>query len=215
MRMKITVACLLTLILALMVVAPVNACKPTKVVPCGFTATTIHDLDYGISWWTCDGTILHVRGLTKYTAFFAGAPPNTVNYGFATITTYYDFNTRIGKGVFIRTWEITFVEPYFYYKPGNPAAGFPNPYGIGTLEGIEVGIATSIFYQLNGGTSLSLADFTGKLVATHGTGDFEKAKLSADTLGYPFGPPNMPPVLVRINVGNNIYEPTGKLTFYG
>ena len=213
MKKAAVIVLALSLSMIFAVVAPVMASKP-EVIPCGFTASTIHDVTDGTFWWTGDGTILHVRGLTKQMAFTSGAIPNTINYGFATITTDYDFNTKTGEGTYVRTWEMTFVTPYYYYKSGNPPAGFPNPYGVGTLEGKEVGKATSIFYQINGGTSLSLADFTGKLVATHGTGDFEKAKLSADTLGYPFGPPNMPPVIVRINVGNTIYEPTGILTFY-
>jgi hypothetical protein len=213
----------LALVVMFAMVAPAMACKTAtkpEVVPFGLTAAMIHDIADGTFWWTGGGTTLHVRGLTKEMAFLVGAIPNTVNYGFATITTDYVFNTATGKGIYTRTWEMTFVTPYYYYKPGTPPTGNPNPYGIGTLEGIEVGKATSIMYQLKGDGSfneatLSLADFKGILVAAQGTGDFKKAILLADTLGYPFGPPGMPPVTIRINLGNTISEPTGKLVFYG
>jgi hypothetical protein len=208
MKMKNAVACLLTLIVALMVVTPVSAVKPS-VVDCYFRAATKADLDYGEFWWTGGDTILHVRGLTKLMALFYGP---TLKIGEAIVTLDYDFNTKTGKGNFVRTWEITFFEPVIF--PSMKPAGIPNPYGIGTLEGKEVGEATRIFFQLGGGTSLSLSDFTGKLVATHGTGDFEKAKLTADTLGFPLPPPPKVPLFVTIDVGGSLAEPTGELTFH-
>jgi hypothetical protein len=219
MRMKIAVACLLTLVATLIVVAPASACKlQTKpsTVDCYFSAVVLEDLNNGKIWWTGGDTILHVRGLTKLVGLFYGP----IWIGNATITTDYCFNTRSGKGIFIRSWEMTFFQPLNW--PSKTPASIPNPYGIGTLEGIEVGKATSILFQIVG-TSVELAsspcDYTGKLVATHGTGDFKKATLSADTLGFPYTvirpPPNPPVTLVRINVGGTLDEPTGKLTFHG
>lgn len=217
MKKKVVIVLAFALSMMFPMVAPAMACKP-EVIPFGLTAATIHDIADGTFWWTGEGTILHVRGLTKEVAFTAGPTPYTIVYGLATITTDYVFNTITGKGIYIRTWEITLVTPYYMYKPGNPPTGAPNPYGIGTLEGIEVGKATSIIYQLVGDGSfndagLSLVDFTGKLVAAHGTGDFEKATLFAGTLGYPFEVQGH--LIVRINVGNTINEPMGKLVLHG
>jgi len=199
----------LAMLMTFAAVAPAMAVKPS-VVDCCFRAATKADLDYGEFWWTGGDTILHVRGLTKLMSLFYGP---TLKIGEAIISTDYDFNTKTGKGNFVRTWEMTFFEPVIF--PSMKPAGIPNPYGIGTLEGKEVGEATRIFFQIPGGTGLSLADFTGKLVATHGTGDFEKAKLMADTLGFPLPPPPMKPLFVAIDVGGTLAEPTGELTFHG
>ena len=51
-----------------------------------------------------------------------------------------------------------------------------NPYGVGTLEGTMVIDVTSL------GAVPSPGDGTGFVVATHGTGAFEKAKLTADVV---------------------------------
>jgi hypothetical protein len=203
-EMKKTAVVILAMALLMLfaAVAPVMATKPT-VVACGFTAATMVDLDDGKFWWTGDNTILHVRGLTKLDGLFMG--PTTM-IGTAIITTDFDFNTKTGEGNFVRTWEMTFFEPRKY--PSGDPAGIPNPYGIGTLDGKEVGKATSYT------TSLSPCPYTGKLVATHGTGDFEKAKLSADTFGFLFAPrPGI--YIVRISVGGDLAAPTGELTFHG
>ena len=207
---KVAVAVLaFAILLMCAAVAPVMAIEPA-VVDCYFRAATKADLDDGEFWWTGGDTILHVRGLTRLDALFYGP---TLKIGEALIITNYDFNTKTGKGNFIRTWEITFIEPVIF-PSGNPA-GIPNPYGIGTLEGKEVGVATRIKFQIPGWAGLSLCDFTGKLVATHGTGDFEKAKLMADTVGFPLPPPPFKPLFVGIDVGGSLAEPTGKLTFHG
>lgn len=211
MKRVAVVVLVLALSMLFAAVVPAMAAKPT-VVPCAFTASAINLLDPGKVWWTGDDTILHVRGIALSYGLFMGP---TLQIGRVEIITDFNFNTETGEGNTVRTWCMTFIEP-LNYPQGTPA-NVPNPYGIGTLEGKEVGKATSVYaLVLPQSPNLMMpGDYTGLLVATHGTGDFEKAKLMGETVGAPF---NFYPGkwTERIRVGWNGVDPviTGELTFH-
>jgi hypothetical protein len=179
--------------------------KPT-VVNCRFSAATEAVVNQGKVWWTGHDTILHVRGLVTELSllyFLDYGDPTTmppVNptvwlIGTLETMTNFDFNTKTGKGIAVSDWTMTFVEPT-YFTTDIPV-GEPNPVGLGTLEGKEVSKVTSLFdYPLNfkvvppgvflpGDEVIMPGDATGFVVATHGTGDFEKATLMAKTTSYP------------------------------
>jgi hypothetical protein len=158
------------------------------------------NLDPGESWWTGGGTIFHVRGRTATVGIFS-AP--TILIGEAVGVTDLDFNTKTGEGNAIRTYSMTFYSPVNW--PSLTPANIPNPIGIGTLEGKAVLKATSLYLNAQAG------DFTGLFVATHGTGDFENAKLMAELEGHPFTLPSppAPPGITTIRIFL-----TGELTFH-
>jgi len=201
--MKKVIALFLAFALIMMAssVAPALAAKPTTV-PCSFTLAAFSNLDPGESWWTGDGTIFHVRGRTASVGIFPRNNPALL-IGEAVGVTDLDFNTKTGQGNAIRTYTMTFYSPVNY--PSRTPAGVPNPFGIGTLEGMAVLKATSLYLNANAG------DFTGLLVATHGTGDFENAKLMAELEGHPFTLPSppFPPGTTTIRIFL-----TGELTFH-
>jgi len=208
----VVVAFALALSTILAMVAPAMAAKPT-VVPCAFTASATPPLlDPGKVWWTGDGTILHVRGLVVKYGLFMGA---NLQIGSMEMITDMDFNTETGEGNAVREWTMTFIEPLNY--PAGTPANVPNPYGIGTLEGREVGKVTSVYALVRPESPQLMmpGDYTGLLVATHGTGDFEKAKLMAETVGAPFNFVSNR-WTERIRVGWNGVGPliTGELTFH-
>ena len=178
--------------------APALALKPT-VVPCSFTMVALQNLEPGESWWTGDGTIFHIRGRTASVGILTSP---TLMVGMAVGVTDMDFNTKTGEGNAIRTYSIEFFEPVIFTRnPPYAPTGVPNPFGIGTLEGKAVLKVTSLYNNLNAG------DFTGLLVATHGTGDFENAKLVADLEGHPFTIPGTTTTTIKISL-------SGELTFH-
>jgi hypothetical protein len=185
---------------------PVFACKreKTTVVPCRFTAVASGAPSLGKVWWTCDNSILHVRGATESWGLFLNPG---VQIGTMEDVIYFDFNTKTGKGYATEIWQMTFI------------AG---PYGVGTLEGIAIDKVTSLYSAVTGYDIPLSGDFTGHIVAFHGTGDFEKATLSANVIGEPFllpSPPYPPGSWdERIFVGWDGTSPpvaTGRLTFHG
>lgn len=175
---KTTIAVLtLTLLMLCPALAPVLAAQPTTV-PCDFFMMAMASVtigDDGEVWWTGDGTILHVRDRISYAGLFASVNSKTVMIGDAEVTTDFNFNTITGEGTAIRIFKMTFFDPLKY--PLMTDAGVDNLYGIGTLTAKAVLKATSLYHNAQPG------DFTGLLVATHGTGDFAKAKLTADLQG--------------------------------
>lgn len=179
---KITLAVLtLTLLMLCPALAPALAAQPTTV-PCNFfmmamSSDTIGD--DGKVWWTGDGTILHVRDRISYAGLFAYVNSKIVMIGDAEVTTDFNFNTITMEGTAIRIFKMTFFDPVKY--PSREIAGVDNPYGIGTLTAKAVLKATSLYHNAQPGY------FTGLLVATHGIGDFGKAKLTADLQGTEVG----------------------------
>jgi hypothetical protein len=227
MKMRISMAVLPVLFIVLMVIAPVNACalkacnpyKPT-VVRCSFNAVLEHVLDEGKIWWTCDNTILHVRGaVSEFSLVYVisygtppAVPPTVWLIGTMEMITNFDFNTKTGKGTAIQTWDMTFSPPKNY--PSYTTVNEPNPIGLGTLKGKSIDKVTSIYVVAESGEMLP-GDATGFLVATHGTGDFKNAKLMSDTTSQPYTLPAPPYLLAeRILVGwdgNLPAVPTGIL----
>ena len=207
----------LALLMLLTIATPVFAEKPT-VVPCRFTmvGASFAGVSPGKVWWTDDNTILHVRGARANGLLFISP---TVQIGTMENVVDLDYNKQTGKGNAVETWQMTFIAPVNYYT-GQPT-GTPNPYGLGTLEGITNDKVTSIFGLVTGEGVMLPGDVTGFLVATHGTGDFEKAKLSADIIGRPTllpsppYPPNEWDEFVYVGWdGTSPPVPTGVLTFY-
>jgi hypothetical protein len=216
MKIRISMAVLSVLFIVLMVIAPVNACtlkachpcKPT-VVLCSFNALLENVLDAGKVWWTCDNTILHVRGaVSEFSLVYVisyGSPPTVLPtvwlIGTMEMVTDFDFNTKTGKGNAFQTWDMTFspTKNYPSYTPVNE----PNPIGLGTLKGKSIDKVTSIYGVVAGSGEMLPGDATGFLVATHGTGDFKNGKLMSDTTSQPYRlPPPVPyPWAERILVG--------------
>jgi len=190
---KITLAVLIIVSLMVLTLAtPVFACtRPkTTIVPCKFTMvgnSVGGDFSPGKVWWTNDNSILHVIGASAKGLLFLSP---TVEIGTMKNTVSFDFNTKTGIGYGIEIWDMTFIAPVYYYT-GQPT-GSPNPYGLGTLDGITIEKVTSVFGLVTGLGIMLPGDTTGQIIATHGTGDFEKAKLSADVIGKPMLLPSPP-----------------------
>ena len=181
---------LFALFAALIFLVPVHATKPT-VVNFRFNATTESGLDPGRVWWTGDHTILHVRGAVSELSLLCfldyGNPPTTPPVvwliGTMVTVTDFNFNTRTGQGNAVKSWTMTFVAPTKF--PTSVPVGQPNPVGLGTLEGKEISKVTSIYGVVTGQEIWMPGDATGFVIATHGTGDFEKAEMMAETTSYP------------------------------
>ena len=120
---------------------------------------------------TDDGTVLHSRSTTIST-YVARSPPGaagTVRIGTMTAVSDFVFDTISSTGALNMKLTITLTT--------SNNALYPNPYGVGTLEGTLVAEVTS----LNPYASIPLpGDAQGNFVATHGTGAFENAKLETD-----------------------------------
>ena len=211
------------LFVALILLTPVDAAKPT-VVNCRFNATTESGSDPGKVWWTGDHTILHVRGAVSELSLLyfldygnpPTMPPNVWLIGTMVTVTDFDFNTKTGQGNAVKSWTMTFVAPTKF--PTSVPVGKPNPVGLGTLEGKEISKVTSIYGVVTGQEIWMPGDATGFVIATHGTGDFEKAALMAETTSYPiFVPPPFNLWTEDILVGWDGALPaaaTGVLTFH-
>jgi hypothetical protein len=195
MKTRISAAVLSALFIVLIVIAPVNACtlnacKPCKptVVLCRFNAVLDDVPDEGKVWWTGHNTVLHVRGaVSEFDLMYVlsyGPPPMTWVIGTMEAVTDFDFNLKTGKGKAVTTWAMIFLPP-INMLTGKPV-GQPNPIGLGALRGKSIDKVTSIYGIATGSGEMLPGDVTGLLVATHGTGDFENAKLMADTIWEPF-----------------------------
>ena len=121
-------------------------------------------------WTSGDGTILHSRG-TLISTYIARSPPGapgSVRIGTITAECDFVFNTLTEKGTVSMKMKVNLT------ASSNPL--YPNPYGVGTLEGSFVADVKS----LNPYASIPLpGNANGSFVATHGTGAFENAKLVA------------------------------------
>ena len=165
-------------------VAPVMASKPTTV-PCSFAIFGGGLVDIGKVWWTGDDTIIHVRGRLSNKNLIMPSPAIVI--GTSETETDMDYNTKTGEGNAIVRRVITFFKPQKF--PSGQPLDIPNPIGIGTLELIAVEKVTTVYGLLPFGnpvTKLTPGDYTGIIVATHGTGDFENAKLMGEIVGAPF-----------------------------
>ncbi len=216
---RIVVAVLvMAFLMALTIVAPVFACtkEKTTIVPCRFSMVAAGDSSPGRVWWTNDNTVLHVRGATVKGLIFL-SPSVQIGTSENSVVSL-DFNTKTGEGYAIETWRMTFIAPINYYK--GQLTGAPNPYGLGTLKGMIIDRVTSIFGLVTGTGFMLPGDVKGHVLAMQGTGDFEKAKLSADVIGHPTllpsppYPPNSWDEFVYVGWDGVTPIATGTLTFY-
>jgi hypothetical protein len=125
-------------------------------------------------WTSDDGTVLHSRSTTIAT-YIARSPqgaPGTVRIGTTTAVSDFVFDTVSSTGTLNMKITITLA------TSTNPQ--YPNPYGIGTLEGTLTAEVTSLNPYVPVDVCPLPGNGQGYLVATHGTGAFENAKLTAD-----------------------------------
>ncbi len=177
---KVVLALAVALMAVAMLTTPVFAAKPAVVedvwfvipvfvssTPAGGPISFVADK----VWASSDGTVMHSRGTTIST-YIARSPPGaagTVRIGTVTAVSDFVFDTVSETGTLNMKITLTLTT--------SNNAQYPNPYGVGTLEGTLVADVTS----LNPYASIPLpGDAQGRFVATHGTGAFENAKLEAD-----------------------------------
>jgi len=196
--MKILTIAVATLFLALMVIAPVEAAKPTVVDedvwfvaarhvsgPSGYTPAG--GIVPGRVWASGDGKILHNVGtVINWNVMRSPTTAGTVQIGSMTTESNFVFDTDAGKGTVNMKVTITLTE----------ADTLKNPYGVGTLEGTLIAKVTTVNPYLAAAFGQIPGYATGSVVTTHGTNAFENAKLTADidmtaslfggTLGYEF-----------------------------
>jgi len=165
---KIMAFTIIVLFLAVMLVGPVNASKPTIV---DENVWFVWSLTTGATtgneaFWTGDGTILHNDATYGWNLMRSPTPTNRIQIGTVVSNVKFMFDTTKGEGNVIIKATMTFTE----------ADKVKNPYGVGTIECTAVAKLTS----LNSVFALVPGDGVGFIVGTKGTEDFENAKLTAD-----------------------------------
>jgi len=170
---------MLVVVLTIAAVSPVFAAKPTVNDDVWFVAAVLGPAtEMGKTWWTGGDTILHIKGRVRDWGVFRSppeSPPGTIMIGsMTTLIESFSFNTKTSKGRLIMKVTIDLTETDLEL----------NPYGVGTLEGTMVFEVTSLAQVAPGP-----GDAIGFVVATHGTGTFENAKLTADLLMESYAPP--------------------------
>jgi hypothetical protein len=182
----LTIALMVVFISAM--IAPTYAAAPTTIegvwfvipvfvssTPPGGTVTFHADK----VWTSDDGTVLHSRSTTIAT-YIARSPPGaagSVRIGTTTATMDFVFDTISQTGNLNMKITINLGT--------STNAAYPNPYGIGTLEGTLTAEVTSLNPYVPVDVCPLPGNAQGSLVATHGTGAFENAKLSADVTMSP------------------------------
>ncbi len=147
----------------------VSSSNPS-LVPVSFTPDKV--------WASDDGTVLHSRSTTIST-YVSRSPPGTpagsVRIGSITGVSDFVFDTVTGTGTLNMkiTISLTSTDPT------------KNPYGVGTLEGTLIAKVTSLNPYVSASVCPLPGDAQGQIVATHGTGAFENAKLVADVTMTP------------------------------
>lgn len=185
-KMMIITFVLVAAFLSAMIV-PTFAAAPTVIDDAWFVipifvkhpTASVVSIDPDKVWMSDDGTVLHSRN-TQISTYIAHSPSGvtagTVRWGTVTAVSNFVFDTVSNKGTYTIKITLTLTDSF-----GTNGAGYPNTYGIGTLEGTLVAEVTS----LNPYVDISLncpmpGDGQGYFIATHGTGAFANAKLSAD-----------------------------------
>jgi hypothetical protein len=185
MMMILTIALVAAFFSAM--IAPTFAAKPTTIDNAWFvipmfvnhpTATSI-SINPDKVWTSDDGTVLHSRN-TQITTYIAHTPSNlasgTVRWGYMTAVSNFVFDTKTSTGTYTMKITLDLTDSF-----GTNGAGNPNTYGIGTLEGTLVAEITSLNPYVNPTLNCPMpGNGQGHFIATHGTGAFENAKLSAD-----------------------------------
>jgi hypothetical protein len=134
-------------------------------------------------WTSDDGTVLHSRN-TEISTYIAhtpsGLPPGTIRWGTMEAVSNFVFDTVSNTGTFTMKITLTLTKATSN-NPLYPAANYENNYGLGTLECTLVVEVTSLNPYVGPAINCPMPGAgQGQLVATHGTGAFENAKLSAD-----------------------------------
>jgi hypothetical protein len=184
--MKILTIAAAMLFLALMVIAPVEAAKPTVVDEdvwfvaarrvSGLGYTPIGGIVPDRVWSSDDGKILHNMGtVINWNIMRSPLTAGTVQIGLMTTVSNFVFDTVTGKGTVNMKVTITLYDAGLF--PDNTPK---NPYGVGTLEGTLIAEVTTLNQYLPTGFGQIPGYATGFVVTTHGTGAFENAKLMAD-----------------------------------
>ena len=125
--------------------------------------------------WTGDGTILHRDATISWNLMRSKGAPGSTPIGTVVSQVDFMFNTKTGEGNAIIKATMTFTE----------LDKEKNPYGVGTLECTAVAKLTA----MNSKWPLLVPGYgSGFIVSTHGTDDFENAKLTADLLFCPIPP---------------------------
>jgi len=137
-------------------------------------------------WTSDDGNIIHCMNtqISTYLAHTPVLPPpqvsppsGSVRWGTVTAVSNFVFDKVTNTGTY--TMKITLDLKETTTTQGVDPKLYPNTYGIGTLEGTLVAEVTN----LNAASNLNCpmpGNGQGIFVATHGTGAFENAKLTAD-----------------------------------
>jgi hypothetical protein len=179
--MVVTIALVAVFLFAM--IAPTFAAAPTViedawfVIPMFVSSTSSTPLPSFVPnrvWTSDDGTVLHSLG-TSVSTYIARSPPGspgTVRIGTMTATSNFVFDTETQTGTLNMKISITLT------AASNPA--YPQPYGLGTLEGTLVAEITSLNPFATTITGPLPGNGQGYFVATHGTGDFANAKLEGD-----------------------------------
>lgn len=170
-KILVTVLALAVIILATPFIGTVTAAKPIENNDVWFVAAVMGPpTEMGKTWWTGGDTILHMKGRLRDWGVFRSPPeepPGSFLIGsMTTLIETFAFNTKTSKGRLVLKVTISLTETDIEL----------NPYGVGTLEG------TMVFEVTDLGAVPSPGDGAGFVVATHGTGAFENAKLTADVV---------------------------------
>ncbi len=125
--------------------------------------------------WTSDDGVIHAMN-TQISTYIARSPPGaagSVIIGTMTAVSNFVFDTVSQTGTFNMKMKVTLT------TSSNPA--YPNPYGVGTLEGTFTAEVTSLNTRVDPSINCPMpGNAQGVFIATHGTGAFANAKLTAD-----------------------------------
>ena len=152
-------------------VIPVFVSSSISTVPVSFTPDRV--------WTSDDGTVLHSMS-TSIATYVARSPPGapgTVKIGTTTAVSNFVFDTVSQTGTLNMKITIALTT--------SSNAQYPNPYGVGTLEGTFTAEVTSLNPYVSADVCPLPGNAQGYFVATHGTGAFENAKLAADVTMLP------------------------------
>jgi hypothetical protein len=129
-------------------------------------------------WTSDDGTVLH--SITTLATYIARSPPGaagSVRIGTTTAVSNFVFDTVSQTGSLNMKITVTLTD--------SNVPQYPNPYGVGTLEGTFTADVTSLNPYVSADVCPLPGNAQGVFVATHGTGAFENAKLKADVTMSP------------------------------
>jgi hypothetical protein len=173
-------------------IAPTFAVAPTTIEDAWFVIPILvkHSNPSAVSidpdkvWTSDDGTVLHSRN-TQISTYIAhtpnDVPPGTIRWGTMTAVSNFVFDTLTNTGTYTMKITLSLAAATSSLQTQYPAANYPNTYGLGTLEGTFVAEVTSLNPYVSSSIDCPMpGNGQGYFIATHGTGAFANAKLSAD-----------------------------------